>query len=476
MNRTKSSAAPELRLRIEDSHAELVRSFVRESALADDLSVTNAALLANDSFQLWRALCAEASGRHQARIHVMSSADAIQASFFVQGHDAFSKILASFAETAASGCQFSRREQGVDGWEIALSRQLGEAPATIMSRVEVQTAAVDGDIQIDKPVWDDAPAIARCFLEVYGHHYVHAEVFSPKRYWKQVESGALIPVIARNAAGGVIGHVALERAPGASIAERGEAVVLPAYRGQRLLERMTERLTQEAQTLGLDGVFAQPVTVHTFSQHNDARAGMAACALALGVRPEQAAPKGAPVPTAGQRQSLLLMFNFLRTPAARHIYAPTQYHEILRKIYQALGADLSFATPATELTGQSGVAIKMEKSGVGDIRFTKIGAGVAVELRQICSDLLDFGVKSLRLSAPLGDPGVPVLVDAARACGFFFSGVAPCFEDGADALLMQYLVEPLDIDKLQIYADQTKELAAFIAGDRIELADKNSGK
>jgi hypothetical protein len=170
------------------------------------------------------------------------------------------------------------------------------------------------------------------------------------------------------------------------------------------------------------------------------------------------------------------MFNFLRTPAARHIYAPTQYHEILRKIYQALGADLSFAAPATELTGQSGVAINREKSGVGDIRFTKIGVGVAVELRQIFSDLLDFDVKSLRLSAPLGDPGVPVLVDAARACGFFFSGVAPCFEDGADALLMQYLVEPLDINKLQIYADQTKELAAFIAGDRIELADKNSGK
>ena len=116
-------------------------------------------------------------------------------------------------------------------------------------------------------------------------------------------------------------------------------------------------------------------------------------------------------------------------------------------------------------------AIKTEKSGVGDIRFTSIGAGVAGELRQMCSDLLDFGVKSLRLSAPLGDPGVPALVDAARACGFFFSGVAPCFEDGADALLMQYLVEPLDIDKLQIYADQTKELVAFIAKDRARLAE-----
>ena len=471
MDRSVLVSAPELHLRIENSYGELVRSFVRESMLADDLTPPNAALLANDSFQLWSALCLNASGRHHARIHVTGYAGAIQARFYVQGHDAFVNILADFAKMTSPGCQFSRREHGVDGWEITLSRQANGAPETEAPMVEVSTTPVEDGIRIEVPVRDDASAIARCFLEVYGHHYVHAEVFSPKRYWKQVESGVLIPVIARNAAGGVVGHVALERAPGASIAERGEAVVLPAYRGQRLLERMTERLTEEARKLNLEGVFAQPVTVHTFSQHNDARAGMAACALALGVRPEQAAPKGAPIPTAGQRQSLLLMFNFLNSPAARHIHAPACYHDILSKIYQSLGVDVSFTTPEPAMAAQSRAAIKTEKSGVGDIRFTSIGAGVAGELRQMCSDLLDFGVKSLRLSAPLSDPGVPALVDAARACGFFFSGVSPCFEDGADALLMQYLVEPLDIDKLQIYADQAKDLTAFVAKDRAQLAE-----
>lgn len=470
MDRARIADAPELRLRMENSLGELVRSFVRESALADDLSMINSTLLANDAFQLWRALCIDSSNRNHVRIFVAGSADAVQACFLLQGHDAFAHILAAFAETTSPGCQFSRREHGVDGWEITLSRRVSEETLANMTTAEIQATPADGEIRIEKPVFEDAPAIARCFLEVYGHHYVHAEVFSPKRYWKQVQSGALIPIIARNATGGVVGHVALERAPGARIAERGEAVVLPNYRGQRLLERMTERLTQEAQQIGLEGVFAQPVTVHTFSQHNDARAGMVACALALGVRPEQAAPKGAPIPTAGQRQSLLLMFNFLCAPAARQVYAPMPYHDILRKIYQSLGAEVSFSASEIELTGPSRVDIKMEKSGVGDIRFIKIGVGVAIELRQMCHDLLDFGVKTLRLSAPLGDPGVPVLVDAACTCGFFFSGVAPCFEDGADALLMQYLVEPLDISKLQIYADQTKELAAFIDKDRANLA------
>ena len=48
-------------------------------------------------------------------------------------------------------------------------------------------AAAARDYVIDLPQKTDAAAIARCFLEVYGHHYVHAEVFSTRRYWDKVE-------------------------------------------------------------------------------------------------------------------------------------------------------------------------------------------------------------------------------------------------------------------------------------------------
>ena len=469
MERTKVHDVPVLRLKIDHSAGELVRSFVRESLVAEDLFSTNSELLANDSYHLWRALCANESDRYHAHIHVGFVAGSVHASFVLDGYDPFVEILAEFAKSISTGSQFSRRDYGVEGWEIVLSRRLAAESDTTVPVIEVRTEPVDQPILIEKPRREDAAAIARCFLAVYGRHYVHAEVFSPKRYWKQVESGALIPMIARNSIGTVVGHVALERAPGANIAERGEAVVLPDYRGQGLLERMTESLTLEALTLGLEGIFAQPVTVHTFSQRNDSRDGMMACALELGVRPEQEVPRGVQIPTAGQRQSLFLMFKFLREPSVRRIYAPKQYHEILSQIYQSLGAEAAFALPVLELTGKSHVVIKMEKSGFGDIRFIRIGPCGSDRLQQIYHDLLDLGVKSLRLSVPLGDPGAPALVDVAREIGFFFSGVAPCFEDGEDALMMQYLIEPLDIDKLQIYADQSKVVAAFVDKDRASL-------
>ena len=171
---------------------------------------------------------------------------------------------------------------------LALEFARGELPT--VADAPLLTPAVPAaarDCLIDLPKQSDAAAITRCFVEVYGHHYVHPEVFSTHRYWDKVERGELVPAVARDGAGEVIGHVALEREPGALVAERGEAVVLPAYRGHHLLERMTERLSEEAPKRGLHGIYAEPLTIHTFSQRNDERAGMPVCAALLGANPRE---------------------------------------------------------------------------------------------------------------------------------------------------------------------------------------------
>ena len=122
--------------------------------------------------------------------------------------------------------------------------------------------------------------------------------------------------------------------------------MLPAYRGHHLLERMTERLSEEAPKHGLEGIYAEPLTIHTFSQRNDERAGMPVCAVLLGANPESFRPKDVPCPTAGQRQSYLRTFRFVQQPAARTIHAPAPYREMLLKIYASLGVTVSVAAPA----------------------------------------------------------------------------------------------------------------------------------
>lgn len=150
---------------------------------------------------------------------------------------------------------------------------------------------------------------------------------------------------------------------------------------------MTERLSEEASKHGLLGIYAEPLTIHTFSQRNDERAGMPVCAVLLGANPESFRPKDIACPTAGQRQSYLRTFRFVQQPVARMIYAPAIYREMLLKIYANLGVTVSVAGPSAVVAQESRTRIKVNDRGYGVINFEQIGPNAAIELSQALRDL-----------------------------------------------------------------------------------------
>ncbi len=466
----------ELRLTLDPARIDLVRAFMREAALAEGVPLSSASLIADDGAEVWLALAAGASDKDYVHIALSVSRHDVKASIALSGHSRFAKVVAALGGRLRPDAGISYREAGIDGWEISLHRSLSgfaealasapEPAAAPVAASPVSTSPVPGEFRIDLPARTDTAAIARCFLAVYGHHYVHSDVFSPHRYWSKVESGELIPVVARGNDGEVIGHLALEREAGALVAERGEAVVLPEYRGHHLLERMTERLSDEAPKRGLHGIYAEPLTIHTFSQRNDERAGMPICAVLLGANPESFRPKDIACPTAGQRQSYLRTFRFVQPPAARTIQAPAPYREMLLNIYKSLDVPVTVVEASGAAAPDTRTAIKVNDRGYGMIQFERIGPNCPIELEQALRDVRALGARSVQLSAPIADPGLAALTEAARGLGFFFCGVGPAFADGADLFLLQWLSEPLDTGKLQLFADRTKELVAFIDRDR----------
>ncbi len=466
----------ELQLVLEPQRSELVRAFVREASLAEGTPVSVASQIADDAAEIWQALCTPGSGRDRARIVTLAVRREIKVRILLHGYSRFANIAASLAGLTPRDGGISWHERGIDGWEVGIHRSLtADIPPPVPAAQEpsqqppeplAAPAVAAAAYAIDLPQQKDAAAIARCFLEVYGHHYVHSEVFSTRRYWEKVESGELIPAVARDGEGEVIGHVALEREPGMQVAERGEAVVRAAHRGHGLLERMTERLREEAPKHDLHGIYAEPLTLHTYSQRNDERAGMPVCAVLLGANPEDFRPKGLASPTAGQRQSYLRTFRFVGPPAPRTIHAPAPYRDMLLKLYASLGVSVAVAEPAGPAAADSRTGIKVNDRGYGVISFERIGPNAAIELAQALRDVRALGGNSVQLSAPIGDPGLAALTEAARGLGFFFCGLGPAFAGGADTFLLQTLGEPLDTGKLQLFTDLAKELVAFIDRDR----------
>lgn len=469
MSQPTSSKPSELHLTLDAAHGELVRSFVREAALAEDIPAALAACIASDAATAWQAVAEASTGMERVSIALSVPHHEVRARLLLPGHAQFATTVAALGTRLPAGAGMSWRESGIDGWEVALHRSLSDGHGLSAAAAVPAPAAGNADpatITIDLARKSDAAAIARCFLAVYGHDYVHPDVFSPRRYWARVEAGELIPVVARDAHGDVIGHLALEREADAHVAERGEAVVLPAARGHHLLEQMTDRLSEEAPRHGLLGVYAEPLTIHTFSQRNDVRAGMPVCAVLLGANPESFRPKDIACPTAGQRQSYLRTFRFVQPPAARRLHIAGPYEPVVKNIYDTLGVTVELAGREAPTAGDSRTALKVNDRGYGVIRFERIGSNCSVELAQALRDTRSLGARSLQLSARVSDPALPDLIDAARTLGFFFCGLGPGFADGEDMLLLQMLTEPLDTAKLQLFTDEAKALVAFIDADR----------
>src|SRR5215203_2437224 len=467
----RMTAASELRVALERNRGELVRSFVREACLCDEIPLAIATSAADHTAEVWRALCEQASPE-PVRLLTDSSGHELKIRILLRGYSRFS-ALAFQDSTSRADAAIAWRPRGIDGWEVSIHHRL--VPETLVTPDDGEPSAVAAihsstDYIIESPRKDDAPAIARCFLKVYGHRYVHSEVFSPRRYWDKIERGELVPVIARDTTGNVVGHVALEREPGAKVAERGEAVVDPDHRGRGLLERMTECLSDRACTQGLDGIYAEPLTIHTFSQRNDERVGMPVCAALLGVNPEKFGPKNMHSTPIGQRQSYLRTFRFVRPTAPRTLQAPDQYRDILSELYADLGVAASFAAPFSPSVAPSKSSIKANGRGYAVITYETIGSEEGVELRQAFSDVRALGASSVQLSAIITDPRLPQLSNAARELGFFFCGLGPGFVDGADTFSLQWLGEPLDTSKLQLFTDRAKRMIAFIDFDRAAVA------
>jgi len=139
---------------------------------------------------------------------------------------------------------------------------------------------------------------------------------------------------------------------------------------------------------------------------------------------------------------------------------------MLHRLYESLAIPITEFTTAGPPARQSSTSIRVNGRGYGVIAFDQIGSQAPAELGQALRDVSSLGARSVQLSAPLDDPGLALLTGAARGLGFFFCGLGPAFGGERDLLLLQYLGEPLETSKLQLFTQLAKDLVAFIDSDR----------
>ena len=192
----------ELQLTLQSAYSELVRAFVREAALAEGLPVSCASLIADDSAETWLALSAGSQGGELAHVGLLFSRRNVSATILLPGNSQLSKLVESLSGRLRRGAGISCREIGTGSWEISLHRSLTGIAEVQPSAAETPSEpasppAIPRDFRIDLPEKSDASRSRIAFRRSTAITTFTRRFSRPRRYWTKVESGEVIPVVAR---------------------------------------------------------------------------------------------------------------------------------------------------------------------------------------------------------------------------------------------------------------------------------------
>lgn len=297
----------------------------------------------------------------------------------------------------------------------------------------------------------EGEAVSRLIRAAYGTTYFNHDLYHPRRIERLNREGRQISFVAVTEEGKVAGHYALECEPGMPVAEAGQAVVDPECRGRGLLGAMKDAALAEARRMGLDGVYADAVTVHKFTQKSNIDHGAALTCVDLGVSPATEHFFGIEHGTLKQRVTCLMYFMRLSATAQRTLNAPPEHHEAIGRIYANMGMRINFASPASPKGAGRLETQVVATAGVAHIRSVVNGGDTCNRVAAEKSRLVkNAGAEAVFLELPLSDPTTPEIATNLSQEGFAFAGVAPFFIPEGDLLRLVFLTRELSREQMEI--------------------------
>ena len=370
--------------------------------------------------------------------------------------------------------EYSFRYLGKRGKEVHLIKYLKKGhienylPGREMERPE-EPIAEEAQERIPVTIrWmepDEAMEVCKLVYQGYGYSYLHDHLYYPDRLVKLQAQGRVNSAIAVTAARDIVGHMALiKEEEGDRIAESGMGVVSRKFRRQAIAERLLDFLIREAGKRRLTGVYGNAVTNHPYMQRISERVGLKTCGLMLGYAPSTISFKGI-TERLSSRESTVTVYRSFKKIANPIIYPPPQHLEMIDRLYHNIGARPRIQKPRSVRLKEEHSQVEMNINRdfkTSEIVIPSYGKNILSEIETRLIEIIAKGIKVIHLFLDLRDPLTFSMAGEFEKLGFFFCGILPGahFED---ALVLQYLNNlQIHYDKIELYADVSKELLNHI--------------
>lgn len=322
----------------------------------------------------------------------------------------------------------------------------------------------------DLVVRELAPAEAGSFTSLvrrcYGDSYDQAWVYDPDEIARRLRTGTMHSTVA--AVGDtVVAHLALLRDdPHDDVAESGQAVVDPEYRGHHVFTDLKRAAAAWASGAGLFGLYSEATAAHPYSQKANVALGAVETGVLVGYIP--ASVEYAAIDATPHRQSVVLYYLKTNDGHDRPVFAPPRDREMIAAILANAGLS---GTPAAPPAGASpppaGEVHHERREDHNHLVVTAlvVGDDLLTAVHAARDFAHDEGIDCVYVDLPLADPGTALLGDGVGELGFAFGGIFPNRHHDCDVVRYQYLAGvERDVRDIALASEHGRELLAYVLG------------
>jgi len=316
---------------------------------------------------------------------------------------------------------------------------------------------------------DEGTVLTGAIEAAYGQTYDVRWVYDPDEVGGRIAAGTYVACVAETPAGELLCHIGMSlAAAGDAVAHSGQAVTLPAARGQHLFTRTKRHLMDWARERGLAGMYSEATAAHPYSQKANIELGAHETGFLLGWIPATVANDAA----GGRhgRQSAALFYTKLNDGHERRVYAPEPHRAIVARTIELceLRGTLADPPPGCDLPERSEMHVEIDESHNLALLTVQVpGADletvVAAERHHLfhrrCLD-------AVYVDLPLEKPATALLADHLERLGVSYAGVFPNSRTDGDVLRMQSLHRVrVKADDVAVASDHGRELLEYVLAD-----------
>jgi serine/threonine-protein kinase RsbW len=316
---------------------------------------------------------------------------------------------------------------------------------------------------------DEGTVLTGAIEAAYGQTYDVRWVYDPAEVGARIAAGTYVACIAESPAGDLLCHIGMSlAAAGDAVGHSGQAVTLPAARGQHLFTRTKRYLMDWACERGLAGMYSEATAAHPYSQKANIELGAHETGFLLGWIPATVSNDAAG--DRRGRQSAALLYMKLNDGHERDVYAPERHREIVTQTIELCEMRGTVTDPPAGATLPERTELHVEVDQDHNLALLTVlepGANLEEAIGAERHHLFRrANLDAIYIDLPLERPATALLADHLERLGVSYAGIFPNHRTDGDVLRMQSLHRVrVKADDVAVASDHGRELLEYVLAD-----------